>query len=428
MKRMQLVIDIVLTVAVLLFLVLLIYRFFKNYKMEKDDTGQSLEDKDGGIEISRKTLAKVFVWGLGIRVAVYLLGYVFFILLYQTSNQNVLSIFQRWDANHYINLINNGYANTIENGQHLFLVFFPLFVWVVRPFALIIGNTLVAGSILSSLCFAWGCCWLYKLAAYLHGVKTAKFAVIAISVFPFSFFFGASMTEGLFFLTTTASIYHAVRHHWGRFAFWGILSALTRMTGVLVIIPAFIEFLEQTKLLNKHNRKNFNVKTGVKSLFLIIAPVIGTGIYLLLNYVVDGNAFAFSGHQAHWHQGPMWISRVLQYVFDYLKLNYNNPYGISVWYPTLILFVCVFAIMVAAYKKNYPKLSLLFYGFFYFLANYSLSWLLSAGRYMSCGFVYFIFLGFLLKKHENVKIAVLLVETMLLCVYLVGFILGNQIM
>ena len=53
--------------------------------------------------------------------------------------------FTRWDGRHYINLIDKGYTGYIEDGKHLFLVFYPLYVWVSRLVRLVIPSTIVSG-------------------------------------------------------------------------------------------------------------------------------------------------------------------------------------------------------------------------------------------------------------------------------------------
>ena len=55
-----------------------------------------------------------------------------------------LDLWKKWDAWHYVNLAELGYEGYVENGQHLFVVFFPLYVWLVRLAARVIGNTMAA--------------------------------------------------------------------------------------------------------------------------------------------------------------------------------------------------------------------------------------------------------------------------------------------
>ena len=55
---------------------------------------------------------------------------------------------------HYINLAEQGYDGYVENGQHLFLVFYPAYVWLLRAARVLIPHTLLAGMLHSSLCYA----------------------------------------------------------------------------------------------------------------------------------------------------------------------------------------------------------------------------------------------------------------------------------
>ena len=59
--------------------------------------------------------------------------------------------------------------------------------------------------------------------------------MLFLSVFPYAFFFGGVMTEGLFLLATTGACWYAWRGKWLAFGLFGALAALTRMTGLLVI-------------------------------------------------------------------------------------------------------------------------------------------------------------------------------------------------
>ena len=102
--------------------------------------------------------------------------------------------------------------------------------------------------------------------------------------------------------------------------------------------------------------------------------------------------------------------------------------GWAVWLPTLVLFVVFFVTLaLSAFRRENPP-SLLVYGFCYLVANYSLSWLLSAGRYLSCGFVFFIFAAALLERFPRLRGLVLGVEAVFLGIYLYAYTCGAQIM
>ena len=375
---------------------------------------------------------KIFLLGAGSRVGLLLAGMAAAMLLSDggLTWEGAFQQLQRWDAAHYIHLIEEGYQGYTENGQHLFLVFFPGYVWAVRLLRLVIPSTALAGTALSCLCYGGACCYLYRLAGEAYNGRVARDALLYMSLFPFSFFSGLVMTEGLFLLATTGACWYAWRGKWLAFGLFGALAALTRMTGLLVIAVGVIRLLEAYRPLEPPVGKSLGRcwKPLLLGLPLTLLPAAGTLLYLLLNLWVDGDPFAFASHQEHWHQGYLWISQVVEYIGRYLGDNLGSSFGWAVWVPALALFVVGLALLYwAALRKGHPA-GLLAYGFCFFVATYSLSWLLSAGRYLSTCFVLFLFLAKLTQRRPALRAALLGGEGVLLGVYLCAFLAGAQVM
>ena len=375
---------------------------------------------------------KIFLLGAGSRVGLLLAGMAAAMLLSDGALtwEGAFQQLQRWDAAHYIHLIEEGYQGYTENGQHLFLVFFPGYVWAVRLLRLVIPSTALAGTALSCLCYGGACCYLYRLAGEAYNGRVARDALLYMSLFPFSFFSGLVMTEGLFLLATTGACWYAWRGKWLAFGLFGALAALTRMTGLLVIAVGVIRLLEAYRPLEPPVGKSLGRcwKPLLLRLPLTLLPAVGTLLYLLLNLWVDGDPFAFASHQEHWHQGYLWISQVVEYIGRYLGDNLGSSFGWAVWAPALALFVVGLALLYwAALWKGHPA-GLLAYGFCFFVATYSLSWLLSAGRYLSTCFVLFLFLAKLTQRRPALRAALLGGEGVLLGVYLCAFLAGAQVM
>ena len=375
---------------------------------------------------------KIFLLGAGSRVGLLLAGMAAAMLLSDggLTWEGAFQQLQRWDAAHYIRLIEEGYQGYTENGQHLFLVFFPGYVWAARLLRLVIPSTALAGTALSCLCYGGACCYLYRLAGEAYNGRVAWDALLYMSLFPFSFFSGLVMTEGLFLLATTGACWYAWRGKWLAFGLFGALAALTRMTGLLVIVVGVIRLLEAYRPLEPPVGKSLGRcwKPLLLRLPLTLLPAAGTLLYLLLNLWVDGDPFAFASHQEHWHQGYLWISQVVEYIGRYLGDNLGSSFGWAVWAPALALFVVGLALLYwAALRRGHPA-GLLAYGFCFFVATYSLSWLLSAGRYLSTCFVLFLFLAKLTQRRPALRAALLGGEGVLLGVYLCAFLAGAQVM
>lgn len=378
---------------------------------------------------ARKDLVKVFCWALGFRLLMLLTFYAC-VMLTDSGTEAFAGKFMLWDARHYTNLVEYGYSDWQEDGQHIFLVFYPLYVWLTRLVGMVIPNISAAGVVVSFLCFAGGCCYVYRLAAERWNRTVADTALMLLGLFPFSFFYGMVMTESLSLLLTAAACYYATKRRWLLYGVCGALAALTRMTGILVIAVGVIELLDGLRPLERLVGRSMKkaLPRFLRKLPLLLMPLLGAAGYMGLNFYVDGDPFAFATHQAHWHQGSVWISKVLLYIWDYLDRNWENFQAWAIWLPELVLFVVFFVVLVLAARREKNPPSLLAYAFCYLVANYSLSWLLSGGRYLSCGFVFFIVAAELLQRRPNIRRYVLSAEAVFLGAYLYAYAAGAHIM
>ena len=259
-----------------------------------------------GCEVSRRELLHVFSAALLFRLTVFLaVAALACLVLYPDTGLSwTTDIWKKWDAWHYVGLAELGYTGYWEDGRPLFLVFFPLYPWLVRLVCPLTGhNTMAAGLMVSFLCYSAGCVYLYRLAAWELGKGAARRTVLFLSLFPYAFFFGGVMTEGLFLLTTAAALWHIRRHRWWRAGMWGVLAAMTRMHGLLLIGAAGAELVES---LGK-----FDGRAILRRLPAVLLPAVGSLAYLGLNAAVAGAPFAFTVMQEHWSQGLCWISDTL---------------------------------------------------------------------------------------------------------------------
>lgn len=382
-----------------------------------------------GKKPERTDLWKVFLAALLFRLALALGS----LLLYNALSGGGVGLgglpelWSRWDAPHYIKLVELGYGGYLEDGQPLFLVFYPLYVWITRAFALVIPDTALVGMAVSFLCFAWGCVYLYRLAAEEYGAKAARRTLVLLWAYPFSFFFGGIMTESLFLLTTAAGLYHIRRHQWGRAAVWGFLAALTRMQGVLLVGAAAAELVNGVKPFRHRGaaRGRAFLEIGRK-LPLLCVPILGSLVYFALNAHVTGDPFAFTKMQAHWSQGFQWFPGVLGYLAKNALTWPSVTTRWEMWIPELLLFPVFALLLWRSWKKHRSMFTL--YGFVYFILNYCLSWLLSAGRYLSCAVPCFLFAADELEGKPKRTAALVAVMLVLQAVFLYRYLCWGQVM
>lgn len=382
-----------------------------------------------GAAPSRETLGKLFLTALLFRCAVALGSLILYNMLSgeTVALRDLPELWCRWDAPHYVKLAELGYGGYIEDGKPLFLVFFPLYVWIVRAVRLLVGHTALAGMLVSFFCFAWGSVYLYRLGAEEYGARIARRAMGLLWFFPFAFFFGGIMTESLFFLTTAAGLYHIRRHQWGRAGLWGILAAMTRMQGVILIGAAMAELCNTVKPFSLSEREQKQVFWAIgRKLPMICMPVLGSLIYFALNFYIADNLFAFTEMQRHWSQGFMWFPKVLVYLARNALTWPAITTRWEMWIPELILFPIFALLLWRSWKKHRSMLTL--YAFVYFILNYCLSWLLSAGRYLSCALPCFLFAADELEEKPKLTGALMAVMGLLQCWFLYHYLCWGQVM
>lgn len=383
--------------------------------------------------VSKKELIYIFVLALLFRLAVYVASLVY---LYIFSDETTfgfaefLAAWNRWDAPHYINLAKNGYENYVENGQHLFLVFFPLYPWLLRITHLVIANWEVACLTLSCLAYSVGACFFYALASEEYGKSIAGKSLVLISVYPFSFFFGGMMTESLFLCTMMAGFYFVKKHNWLATGLVGILCSLCRIQGILLFGVAGVEFFVYYKpfaMLRQKQEIKLIKLLFTKGICLFLIPV-GNLVYFYINYKVEGNPFQFSIYQKeHWYHGTTYFTNALKEIWGYAFLeSTQNTMVASIWFPELIIFAITILLLFYGLKRHPLKYTAFL--FVYTIINYSVTFLISGGRYMSCAFPLFFILGEMLDKHPKIYNIVIAVSSMFFAVYMAGFLSWKQIM
>lgn len=369
---------------------------------------------------------KIGIFGAAVGFRIFMLFVAVAILAFQMKEGRVtlellLNSFCRWDANHYIKIAQNGYRGAVEfcdvcreallakgvsqqildGGQHLFIVFFPLFPWIMKLFGFLLVDVRIAGLLISILAFGAGCVYVYSLAEIDYGEETAQNSVVLLALFPFGFFFGGIMSESLFLMVSAATLYHIRKHQWWRVIFWGIFASLCRMQGALLILPAGLEMLVWYEPWKMIRTKDFSkLRELLTKCFSLLLMLGGSVIYMLINWVVEGHPFSFMVYQkSHWNNGLAWPTDTLTYVFqNAFSPNYNLQMRATLWIPQAVLAVFCVLLIIAGIKKIRPAYTGYVIG--YILLTYSSAWLLSAGRYLSCCIPLFLVIAVLGQKRK----------------------------
>src|SRR5688500_9125340 len=211
----------------------------------------------------------------------------------------LLAPWDRWDAPHYTDnavfgyMANDpgnltpppGYAQVFPGDLDLYIVFFPLFPWLVAAVNAVIGAPVVAAFVVSTVASFFVAPVLYRLVRADLGATVARWSAALLLVFPTAYFLHIGYTESLFLGLSFASLWLARTNRWVAAGLPGALAALTRANG-LVLIPALaIEAWLQWRV---HRRLELGPALAIG------AVLIGFAVYLGVNLAVYGDPFAFS--------------------------------------------------------------------------------------------------------------------------------------
>lgn len=200
-----------------------------------------------------------------------------------------LEIWHRWDALHYADIARLGYTSVGE--KNVLLVFFPLYPWLVRAFALVSGEYLLSAFVVSGLASVAVALLLKQLVQLDFASDIADAAVVFLLIFPTSYFLHIGYTESLFLAFTLGCFLAARTDRWALACVLAALAGLTRINGLFLIPALLAEAYQQYRTTRRWQRQ---------WLWIGIAPL-GFGGYLLLNQYVTNSAFAFLTVQnAHW--------------------------------------------------------------------------------------------------------------------------------
>jgi hypothetical protein len=221
---------------------------------------------------------------------------------FSASGNPLFAVWGRWDAEHYIGIATNGYAGT----EPAFFPLYPLLIWFVGGFT---GNHLIAGLLISNAASFFALLYLYKLVEHEFNRHVAHRAVFYVSIFPTAIFFSAVYTEALFLFLSVSSFYYIRERRWVLAGVCGFFAALTRVEGVLLVVPFLIEW-GVALYESRGDWFKWPLDTAIKPLAGLALIPLGLASYMAYLWVLRGDPLYFSHVQAHWDRylAPPWVS------------------------------------------------------------------------------------------------------------------------
>jgi len=264
-----------------------------------------------GERLLSRTDGLLLTWTLAAKFGVLVVG-VLALWAASGSVPALLEPWHRWDAPHYTDiaifgymaddpgtLSYPGYRQVFPGDLDLYIVFFPLFPWLVGGVNAVLGAPVVSAFVVGTIASLFVAPLLYRLVAADLGPRVGLWSAGLLLVFPTAYFLHIGYTESLFLALAFGSMWLARTDRWWLAGIAGGLAALTRANGLVLVPTLAVEAWLQW-------REHRQLRISWLSIGLV---GIGFAVYLWLNWSVYGDPFAFSEIQrSHWYKdiSPPW--------------------------------------------------------------------------------------------------------------------------
>ncbi len=287
-----------------------------------------------------------------------------------------LETFLYVDVGYYLDIAEHWYTAVGEN--RFTLVFYPCFPLLVKGVNLLVGNYLFSAFITADFFYACSALLMYRLLLLDYPRETVLRVIKYLAILPAAFFFVVPQSESLFLFLSISSVYLARKDQWFFAGVTGALAAFTRSLGVLVFIPLFLEAVSG-RIRHPEDRKKWYLRIAAAC----IVPL-GTVLYLLINYQITGNPFAFSNLEAEkWGQSMGLFFDTTAFQIDNALADLQQPWftnSLGLWLPNVVYCFATLLLMFFAANKIRSGYSAWFIAY-YFIAI-GATYLISAPRYL----------------------------------------------
>ncbi len=205
----------------------------------------------------------------------------------------LLGVWQRFDSIWYTKIAMQGYAQ--GDGTTVFFPLYPILTRLVGK--VFFGNYLLGGIIVSNVACLLALVYLYKLSQLEFDSQVATRAVVYLSVFPTAFFLLGVYTESPFLLFAVSAFYYARKGNWLAASVMGLLAALTKQLGLLLLLPLLYEYLAE---------RGFAIRSVRLDVLLLALIPIGTLAFLLFRHFYVGEPLLVETYRMRWAVNASW--------------------------------------------------------------------------------------------------------------------------
>jgi Mannosyltransferase (PIG-V) len=159
---------------------------------------------------------------------------------------SLVGFWNKWDSTWFQLIADQGYD--ASPNAPAFFPLYPITEWALSP---IFGRPFYAGLVVSLVASFIAFYLLIRLTHHELGQETAHRAVVYLAICPMAFFLSAAYSEALFLALTLGAFWAARRGCFLQAGLWGGLAALTRSSGLLILVPLAIMYVQHQGGLRK---------------------------------------------------------------------------------------------------------------------------------------------------------------------------------
>jgi hypothetical protein len=240
-----------------------------------------------------------------------------------------LAIWNQWDATHFLRLAEFGYSTDDKFKGW----FYPLYPWCVWIAAFVTHDFLIAAFVVSGIASVFAAFLLRRLVEMDSGATIARNAVWFFLVFPTAYYLHIGYTESLFFALMIASILAARKEQWWLAGVLGAFSWMTRANGIVLLPTLVVEAGHQWWMTRRWRWR---------WLWIGLVPA-GFAVYLLMNWRISGDPFAFLKMRRQlFHMSFSWPWVGITDTFRNLRRTPNQAeiVGLEELFATILVLIC----------------------------------------------------------------------------------------
>jgi hypothetical protein len=246
-----------------------------------------------------------------------------------------LSTWGHWDSNWYLTIARHWYVFAQSSLAQFRLAFFPLFPFLARCVAFIIGDVFIAGLLVNFAALVTASWFLYKFVSEQWNSDAAFRAARFMLIFPTSFYLSSYLSEPIFLMLSIIAIYYAYKNKWLTASAAAALMIFSRPVGILILVPLVVRYVQTRRI---HTTRQ-QVLTICKLLLIPIA----FALYSYVEYLLTGEWFVFKRLEVQgWHRDV--TSPV--YLLNATLANFVNK---------CLLFSALFAVVASAYLLRWKR-------------------------------------------------------------------------